>query len=263
MRSISSLITIETCEFHGNTANEGGVLSSDTSTIKVESSNFFGNDAHCGGVMSSLSDNITIEICEFHENTAKFQGSDTTDSSTMRLEQSDFHCNNVTGRGGVLYFWTSTITISDSTFTNNTSPRGAVIYAEANCEIHQQSYLLLSNNLANKNAVIFLHNSEFIGHDRGNVTFSNNQGSLVIRVSDATFRGDAMLKNNTPPQTTIQPSDSQEGGAITAFKSNLCLDGKIHFINNQVENGGAMHSTESTLHLNGRVSIESNMQSSY
>ena len=288
LRSQSSTITIETCQFHENIAISGGVLFSYSSTMKLEQSKFHGNSAQQGGVVISISDDITIEMCKFHRNYAtSFGGVLGSENSIIKLRQSEFHGNSA-GNGGVVTLTYSTITIEASTFddntaileggvllsadsivtignsafNNNTSPVGVVIFAIQNSKIQQHNSLLINNNVAVERAVLFLYNSEFIGHDRGNVTFSNNQGSLVAFISDATFRGDVMFKNNTPPKTTTQLGDFQEGGAITAFKSNIRFDGRFYFMHNQAENGGAIHSTESKLYVNGRVSIENNRATS-
>ena len=126
-----------------------------------------------GGVVNSYGSNITIEACEFHENSAAVEG-------------------------GVLHTTRSTITIGDSNFTKNTSPIGTVIYATASCKIDHHNYILIDNNSAIAYAVIFLSDSEFIGHDSENVIiYSNNLGSLVAFNSNITFIGNAIVMNIT------------------------------------------------------------------
>ena len=116
----------------------------------------------------------------------------------------------------------------------------------------------MDNNIADRYAVIYLSDSEFIGDDSGNVTviFSNNLGSLVAFNSNITFNGNAIFVNNQPSQTVS--GDIQEGGAITLFQSNIFFDGECNFEHNYAENGGAIHSTESKLYVNGDVTIAHN-----
>ena len=117
---------------------------------------------------------------------------------------------------------------------------------------HIHSFLLVDNNKADRYAVIYLSDSKFFGNDSGNATFSNNLGSLVAFNSNITFTGYATFVNNTPSQTVS--GDFQEGGAITLFQSNVFFDG----VYNHAENGGAIHSTESKLYVNGDVTIAHN-----
>ena len=157
----------------------------------------------------------------------------------------------------VLVFDSSTITIGGSNFTDNVSPIGAIIYATSRSVIqHIHSLLLINNNIADRYAVIYLSDSEFIGSDSGNITFSSNLGSLMAFNSNITFNGYATFVNNQPSQTVS--GDFQEGGAITLLQSNVFFDGACNFEHNHAENGGAIHSTESKLYVNGDVTVAHN-----
>ena len=264
--AVNSSVDISQSKFEDNRADNGGAIFAEHSIVNVSGSTFINNNAERyggalhsdGGVSCSDQNTITMKQSEFYGNSAHYGGVVSSRHSIIVIKEGNFHDNIATIVGGVLHTTRSTITIDDTAFTNNTSTAGAVIFAIQNSIIQQYNYLLINNNLATINAVVFLYNSEFIGHDRGNVTFSNNQGSLVAYISIATLRGDVMFKSNTPPQPTTQLGDFQEGGAITAYNSNISFDGRFYFMHNQAENGGAIHSTESKLYVNGRVSIESN-----
>ena len=237
----------------------GGVLYSNSSTITIEASKFQDNNARFGGVLYSISSTITIEGSEFHDNNASSGGVLTSINSTTTIEASGFHGNNATITGGVLYSYSSIITIAGSNFTNNVSPIGAIIYAESRSMIQHNivhSFLLVDNNKADRYAVIYLSDSEFFVDDSGNATFSNNLGSFVAFNSNITFTGYATFVNNTPSQTVS--GDFQEGGAITLFQSNVFFDGVCNLEYNHAENGGAIHSTDSKLYVNGNVTVAHN-----
>ena len=258
--SDSSTITIETSEFNNNSAYYGGVLRSGTSTITIETSEFNNNSADYGGVLHSGINTITIETSEFNNNSADYGGVLYSASDNITIETSEFN-NNSANYGGVLYSYISTITIGGSNFTKNVSPIGAVIYATDNSKIqHNHNHLLIENNMADRYAVIYLFDSEFIGHDSENViTFSNNLGSLVAFNSNITLYGHALFVNNQPPQTAS--GDFQKGGAITLRQSNAFFYGACNLEHNHAENGGAIHSTESKLYVNGYVTIAHNTAS--
>ena len=281
--SFSSTITIEASEFQDNNASNGGVLTSDSGTITIEAGEFQDNNARVGGVLTSVSSTITIEGSGFQDNSATegggvlastkskitiegsgFQDNYATDggvlasiSDTITIEGSRFHGNKATDTGGVLYAAFCNITMAGSNFTNNVSPIGAIIYAASRSMIqHTHGFLLVNNNKADRYAVIYLSDSELFGDDSGNVTFSNNLGSLMAFNSNITFTGYTTFVNNTPSQTVS--SGFQEGGAITLFQSNAFFYGKCNLEHNHAENGGAIHSTESKLYVNGYVTIPHN-----
>ena len=254
----SSNITIGTSEFHDNGAPNGGVHSSYISDITIEASKFYNNSATVGGVLISIDNStVTIEKSEFHNNNASVGGVLSAAISTITIETSKFHNNSANSAGGVLYsIISTTITIGSSNFTKNRSPVGAVIYGTDNFKIQLHSSLLFDNNLADRSAVIYLSDSEFTGQGSENFTFSNNLGSLVAFNSNVTLIGYARFMNNHPPQTAS--GDFQEGGAITLFQSNIFFDIVGNIEHNSAEYGGAIHSTESKLYVNGNVSIAHN-----
>ena len=95
----------------------------------------------------------------------------------------------------------SNIIIGGSNFSNNTSPIGAVAHISDRSTIqYKYGYLTIDNNRAERHVVMFLSDSEFIGHDE--ITFSNNLGSLVAFNSNINLNGDALFVNNQPLQNT-------------------------------------------------------------
>ena len=253
-----SIINMSGNVFVSNNAIGGGVLASINGTITIDRSEFQDNNASYGGALFSINSTITIDRSEFQDNNASYGGALFSINGTITIEGSGFHGNNATVSGGVLDFDSSIIMIAGSNFTNNVSPIGAIIYAVFGSMIqHIHSFLLVDNNKADRYAVIYLLDSEFFGDDSGNVTFSNNLGSLVAFNSDITFTGYVTFVNNTPSQTVS--GDFQEGGAITLFQSNIFFDGECNNLeHNHAENGGAIHSTESKLYVNGDVTIAHN-----
>ena len=243
-----------------NNATLGGVLYSDSSNIIIVESQFQNNSATFGGgVLASFSsnNNIIINASQFQHNSATIGGVlFSYSSNNITINASQFQNNSATYGGGVLYSYSSTITIGGSNFTKNVSPIGAVIYSSDDSKIQHHNYLLIDNNWADRYAVIYLSDSDFIGHGSENVTFSNNLGSLVAFNSNITFMGYARFENNQPPQTIT--GDFQEGGAITLFQSNIFFDGSCNLEHNLAENGGAILSTESKLYVNGDVTIAHN-----
>ena len=252
-------ITIEASEFRNNNATTGGALFSTISNITIEGSVFQHNSAtKYGGVLNFYRhNNITIKKSEFQRNSAILRGGVMSlHFSNIIIEESEFHNNNATNEGGVLHSFHNNITIGGSIFTKNSSPIGAVIYSSVESIIQHHSYLLIDNNWADRYVVIYLSESDFIGHCSENATFSNNLGSLVAFNSEITFMGYARFAKNKPSQTIT--GDFQEGGAITLFQSSVYFDGVCNLEHNLAETGGAILSTESKLYVNGDVTIAHN-----
>ena len=174
----------------------------------------------------------------------------------MTIKESVFYRNRAIKSGGVLTFDHSTVTVGNCNFTDNSSPRGAVIFAEQNNKIQYHDNLLIEKNSGS--APIYLSGSEFRGNDSGNFIFSNNHGSLLAINSNVTFSGYTKFMNNQSPNKTTGTVQEFKGGAITLFQSNVFIDGKCNLEHNHAENGGAMYSTESRLYVNGDVTIAHN-----
>ena len=254
---VSGSITIEASEFVSNKGTSlGGVLNSDRSNVTIKASEFYSTAAHYGGVFHVSECAIKIESSKFDDSSSSLGGVFLAYTCEIAIESSEFNDNHANMTGAALVSSNSTITIDSSTFTENSSPMGAVIYAIEGSMIEYCNYLLVENNTADRYGVIYLSDSEFQGNDSGNFTFSNNLGSLVAFNSNVTFSGYATFVNNQPQNGTSR--DFQEGGAFTLFQSNLFFDGECDLEQNHAENGGAIHSIESKLYVNGDVTLAHN-----
>ena len=273
-----STVTIEASDFRYNSAIFGGVIYSSNSTIRISACAFLSNIATWkGGVLKSFTNsNITIDASQFHKNSARIGGVLMSSSSvdirsvqnskleellystgnTITIEASEFHNNIASLFAGVLYSSSSTVTIGGSSFTNNSSPVGVVIYATNNSKIYH-NHLIIDDNMSNRYAVIYLHNSEFKEmHDSKKFIFSRNLGSLMAFNSNITFISNATFASNQSPKATID-RNYQAGGAMTLFQSNIVFDRTCicSLELNHAENGGAIYSSESKIYVNGNVTI--------
>jgi predicted outer membrane repeat protein len=231
------------------------VLLSSSSTIVINASIFHHNIApSAGGVLLSIDSCVEIEASEFHTNTGFIGGVLSSSISVISLKGSGFYNNQDEVAGGVLNSYGDFITVGDSDFAENVSPTGAIINARES-SIQCQGSLLVHNNYASATAVIYLFNSEFRVLNSGNVTFSNNTGSLLAFNSDLIFAGHLRFSDNEPPPYTSFADTIEEGGAITLIQSQIYLRGACYLERNYAENGGAIHSTESQLYLQSNSSL--------
>ena len=258
---------VKTSKFgNNNVMNWGGTFYCISSTITIELSEFDSNNASLGGALSFPRDSsVVIKSSTFDKNTATSWGGalHTGLRCNITIDASKFD-RNAAADGGVLYSTENNIiTISDSSFTNNNSITGAVIYNAIGSTMNNYGLLLVANNSAERNAVLYLSGTKFSGDDSGHVhvIFSNNKGSLVAFNSNVTFMGSAIFSNSHPPQTTT--SNFQEGGVMTLIQSYIFLGGTSTFEYNHAENGGAILSSESKLNVNGASCYYSSQYSNW
>ena len=282
----SSNVSIHASKFSKNAASVGGALAAiGVSYIKIQASDFYDNSAvSYGGVMFSYKRVLVkIETSILDSNTAKIDGGVLYLSSSMNgiIAASKFSHNAATSKGGVLYSKQSFTTIIGgevsnkidpncnyssfsatsgcSRFITNNSTLGAVFYAENSViTCSQKASLLVANNLAKRYAVIFLGDSLFSVDFSGAMLFFNNSGSVVGFNSHIVSLGSLHFIGNHQPK---QPEQFSQGGGITLLQSNGVFSGSCSFQDNHSNNGGAVHSSESKVFVNGNLTIANNRAS--
>ena len=230
----------------------GGALFIEESTFNIDGDSlFYNNQAFAGGAIG-LFESIGTIFGTFISNYAAGGGVVYSYNSTTTINGRHFSNNSVPIVGGVVYSFSSTI-IMDGEFDQNSALRGAVLYAEESV-VHFQgrSNLKIIDSSAGEYATLYLAESTifFVG----NVTISNNKGTLVIFNSNVTFAANISFFNGTQ----VNLGNVEEGGALTAFQSNIFFNGVCKFYYNFAENGAALHITESLIYINGIVIIENN-----
>ena len=160
---------------------------------------------------------------------------------------------NILNEGILLGSSGGSIKLHDSNFTNNNSP--VIVAARSTTEYYNS--LLIMNNSAAENgfAMIQLDDSEFIRHQSGNATISDNLRSLIAFNSNITLMGNV---NNRQP-LRITGNALQEGGAMTLVQSKAYLDGTASFEHNYAENGGAIFFIGSKFYVKGNVTVAYNI----
>ena len=245
-------------DFFLSGAATGGSVFVEESTITLTEDRFFYSAAVVGGAVGMFDTTATINHCLFDSNIALSGGALYSYSSNITVHESQFSNNSggvPIGVGGVMYTFRSNVTL-DGKFHGNRAPQGAVVYVQDSLiGSRNDSILEFTNNSAEEFAILYLVQS--IGHFAGNVTFSNNLGTLMAYHSNVTLAAIITFKDCSAPQATV--GSIEEGGAITAFQSNIFFDGVCTLHRNRADNGGALHATESKLFVNGHILLENNL----
>ena len=229
----------------------------DTVTVAVIKGSRFSNNAirsGDGGVISCEILNIIIVDCQFESNIAGSKGgvlSTGITHNSLNINNCTFY-NNSAHEGGTIHARsTQTISISQSEFKANRASVGAIMFL-ADVSTVKMKDLVICQNVASLWGALFL--TECTVTLSGKTKFSENLGSLLAYGSTVNITG------HTKVSESSQNSDStfQEGGAVTAFQSEIMCNGECTLSNNSAKYGGAIHATESKLYFNGKILIVGN-----
>lgn len=239
--------------FSENSALIAGSVFSFQGSLSVSNSTFNSNAGRYGGVLFSAFADVTLQG-HFEQNNAEYGGVLRCFSSNVTIAESQLHANNATF-GGVILSFNSSIIVDNSQFSDNNAEVAGSVVVAAVSTIRYFGSILISLNSAGEFGIMYL--SECKGYLLGNVTFASNIGTLLAIYSNITFNGQVVFKNNSQPHTRSSVS-FQDGGALSLFQSSAVIDGECTFENNQAEQGGGIHSVDSTLNVRGIVTLALN-----
>ncbi len=258
---MGSEVTILDSRFVNNTFmplnSIGGAVHIEDSTASIGGHSLFSsNQAFAGGAIAFFAANGTIFDGNFTSNSAIVAGAIYCYNDSASIKGGHFSKNSANHSGGVIYSLLSEIMIGGN-FYKNSAVQGAVLYVEeCHVQFESSSSVNITDNSAHAYATLYL--AESTGHFTGNITMMNNKGTLVIFNSNVIFAASASIEFINCHGVQFTLGNVAEGGAITAFQSNVVIDGEGKFYDNVAETGGAVHLTESTLYVNGRMTITNN-----
>jgi predicted outer membrane repeat protein len=230
--------------------------------VVINGSRFTNNSARVqgsGGVISysTFESNIVLVDCHFDSNSAESKGGvlycDNERISHISIDISNctFH-NNSAEDGGVLYATSVHISISQTEFKANRATVGAVMFLSGNGLVKMKD-VIIKKNVASSGTMYMMESRAILS---GNLSFSENLGSYLAYGSIINFTEYTILNFSN---SLLKPNALlQEGGAITAFQSEITFYGKCMLSNNTAIYGGAIHATESKLYFFGEISIKEN-----
>ena len=285
-------VTIENSKFDANKAVQsdgggGAFYASSVNTLTVTSSNFTNNVGFVAGAIAAFNvSNFNVRDSAFRNNNASEEGGAIwMFNSTASMANTDFMANIVSsGRGGAIYSGGDrTLTVSNSRFTNNkvNSGNGGAIYkSSSSLSVTDSSF---TGNMASKGASVYIY-----GVSSGTVTRSNftdgvasDSGGAIYSDSSTLTVTNSNLNNNRATShggaiyqlggTAMTISDSKfnsnsagsdkSGGAIYISSTSSINIRNSNFTNNNAKFGGAIYGTgESTLTINGSTFSNNNAE---
>ena len=161
-------------------------------------------------------------------------------------------CNNSATTGGALDAWRNvTLTVENSTFLDNKAETGAAVWANDNSYL-RISHIQVFRNNGTFGGVVYIFSSSAV---LSNSTYSHNNGSLYLFDSNITITGKSEFSHNTGSPHTVT---GFQGGAITAFQSNVIIYGDCTLMFNYAHSGGGIHAAESRIWMYSRMEIAYN-----
>ena len=255
----SDTITVTSCYFEGNTADDGGAIYVTAEcNLTLNASTFIGNNAtRHGGAIYASGSNLTLSDNMFSGNTAGNGGSMyVTAESSVTISDNAFTHNRATEDGGAVYSDNSIVSISGSSKNSSilssegycrtcdmitTIPK-SIPYEEVIMELNEALCAThFTNNTATHGGAISIDNST--------VLFS---GSVIMfRYNSAHTNGGAMHIHRSSSITinshhlffTSNKACNRGGCFQVAYYSNFRAEvGSIlYFLNNSAKNGGGVH----------------------
>ena len=222
------------------------------SNVTIENCNFIGNTAYNGGAMLITDNsNITLNGNLFIGNSAKDRGGAIYASQSELFSKNNKFSNNFAVEAGSIYFEQCKCTALSANFINNSASHtgGVVVTKLTRVTYHNITVT------GNSGTAIFIYRStvSFIG----NTTMSKNNGSvggaITAEASLVSFTGHTLFEGNYA---------EVEGGAVAGLvRVAFIFSGVTIFVNNNAttEGGGAILGTVHTeLLLNGSVFFKNN-----
>ena len=259
MLALRSELSISGSTFTGNRATRNGVGGTifllDSNVHTLTDCVFNGNVAFSSGVMHLQASNATISYSNFSHNTAHDKAGviSAEHSSYVTVQKCSFTSNSAKTLGGVLCIISSKAKLEQSYFVNNSVQKvGAVMSVFEQGHIEAENITMV-NNVANQ-FTLALHSSSaaFIS----STVFEGNHGSLLAYNSTIAFIGETIFCNCSTKAS--QDAVLQEGGAITAYFSQLTFQGNTSFNHNFAKYGGALLAMESTITFGENSHTEQN-----
>ena len=262
----SDTITVTSCSFEGNTADNGGAIYvTAESNLTLNASTFIRNNTtRCGGAIYASGSNLTLSDNTFSGNTAGFYGGAMyVVKSDVIINDSAFTHNRAVCNGGAMYSDYSSVNIYGS--TKNSSILSSEGYCRT-CDIITK----IPKSIPYEEVIMELNEALCATHFTNN-TATDAGGAIFINSSTVQFDGSVIM---------FRYNSARYGGAIIwlssivvyrvynlFFSSNkahhsgggLYIDdsvfnthlGNTYFLDNSAESGGGIYNTGHNLYFSG------------
>ena len=183
----SDTITVTSCSFEGNTADNGGAIYvTAESNLTLNASTFIGNNAtRDGGAIYASGSNLTLSDNMFSGNTAGNGGAMyVTAGSSVSISDNAFIHNTAVRNGGAMYSEDSTITIIGS------SKNSSILSHEGYCRTCDM-ITTIPKSIPYEEVIMELNEASCATHFTNNT--AKNGGAMSIKNSTVLFSGSVIM----------------------------------------------------------------------
>ena len=252
-----NLTIFQSIASHNEATDVGGAMYSDQGDITIRNTSSFGNTATEGGALYTHQDNVFISYSSFSLNLVDKNGGAWFMKDCQTVLQDVNFASNSADDGGAVYSSGSTLSLSSCVFVNNSAMNKGGALFSSQSKISSVKSLNVTTNRASLGVTYLLGST---AHFDGQTLVSKNTGSFLMINSRITFTGTTQFIGGSESMRSHDLIvDLHEGGALTAYKSDIILNGTSGLTENCAENGGAIHATDqSKVYLNGETTIAYN-----
>lgn len=268
----NSILTIEDgAVLQNNTAKEsGGIIQARANTtINIKGGLFKNNSSKSGGGVLFTNGKLNITGGTFENNQGKYGGALWLGStSTATVENAIFRNNTTTSSYGGAIWGSNEFKVKNSTFEKNQAKWGGAIYSVKNMTIEGSTFK--DNEAAAGGALAIYGNikmtvkdSKFIGNSATfagaiyiiNSTEESTMSGCTFTENEATKKGAAIWSNNAP--ISIEDSTFQNNGNYTKYGGGLCVNGNKTFnVKNSIFKGNQAKFGGGIFVMGGKLSVE-------
>ena len=277
-------VNIMNCNFENNSADNGGVLSSNGGNICITNSKISKSSAENGGALSVTNTYVELENIQFNHNSGENGGVLKLDGNSASIKNCEF-LNNTAEIGGCLYLSGDEFTITNCNFTDNHVnttwvANGAAAYILKGKTTVEDSCFI--NNTANSEEYATYGGALFLSSINADFKY------CIFKLNNAWLGGDIYSTESDVSCTScdFSHSNSHIGASLYSTKGNLTVSdcdfysndlacGSIYsengnvsvtdskFYNNTARNGGgAIYTSNSNLNV-WDCSFENNTPNSF
>ena len=242
---------------HNEASDVGGAMYSDQGNITIRNTSSFGNTATEGGALYTHQGNVSVSHSSFSQNSVDNNGGAWFMEDCQTVCQDVNFASNSADNGGAVYSSNSTLSLVSCVFVNNSAINKGGALSSSQSKISSVKSLNVTTNIASFGVTYLLGST---AHFDGQTLVLKNTGSFLMINSRITFTGTTHFIGGSEPKRSHDVIvDLHEGGALTAFKSDIIFNGTSVLTDNRAENGGAIHATDqSKVYLNGETTIANN-----
>ena len=249
-------LTLESGTISGNKAeNGGGVYVHDSATFKMTGGSIASNTASSEGGGIDAENSATLTGGEITDNKAKYGGGIYYDEGgeTLNLKGVTVSKNNATEKGGGIYIWHGTVSLSEGGVVDrNTAKNGGGVFVTDDCAFTASNATFTKNKATDNGGAIYNDENLTLTSCTFTENEAENNGGGVYNCDNAELTNCTFTQNKTI---------NGAGGAINQHDGSMLLDGGTITENTAAYRGGVYVDEESDnekFQIKGALNITNN-----